>query len=187
EADKLRKDLDFILEMGSKEIKKSAIKLKQNFEVIFMIVVKKAVWETSSSPEKGQYGRLPVVPRRGKTHTTTGHRKNYEKVEAFWNKIENDLADLAIKSKRQELRLAEIGAACSVMKNTTTVLQTAIGRVDTTLSDATYYTSTPMRQNILSELSEEEDNPPSFYETSPVHKQFEPSPFISYSQVRKHD
>ncbi|CAG8677366.1 12543_t:CDS:2 [Funneliformis caledonium] len=160
--------------MGSKEIKKSAIKLKQNFEVIFMIVVKKAVWETSSSPEKGQYGRLLVVLRKGKTHTTT-------------NKIEKDLADLAIKSKRQELRLAEIGAAYSVMKNTTTVLQTAIGRVDTTLSNATYYTSTLVRQNLLSELSEEEDNPPSFYEIFPVHKQFELNLFIFYLQVRKHD
>ncbi len=53
EADKLLKDLDLILEIGSEEIKKGAIRLKQNFEVIFIIFVEKAVWETSSSPEKG--------------------------------------------------------------------------------------------------------------------------------------
>jgi hypothetical protein len=44
-----------------------------------------------------------------------------------------------------------------------------------------------VRQNLPSELMEEKVNPPSYNEISPVHKQLEPNPFISYSQGRKYD
>ncbi|CAI2184825.1 10933_t:CDS:10, partial [Funneliformis geosporum] len=199
EADKLLKNLDLILEIGSEEIKKGAIRMKLNFEYGRLPVVLRrgkthtttvgicllpALWSACPLWSAMQYGRLPVVLRKGKTHTTTSYRENYKDVRAFWSKLENDLADLAIESKRQELRLAEIGAACFVMKNTTTVLQTAIGRVDTTLSDATYYTMTPVpvRHNLPTELLKEKV----IYET-PVYRQFESSPFISYSQGRKHE
>ncbi|CAG8505417.1 7996_t:CDS:2 [Paraglomus occultum] len=197
EADKLRKDLDLILKNGPEENKKGAIRLKQSFKYGRLPVVPRrgkthtttvgtclllTLW--SACPlwsAVRQYGRLPVVPRRGKTHTTTNHRENHD-VRMFWNKIENELA---IRSKRQELRLTEIDAARSVMQNTATVLETAIGRVDTTLSDATYYTPTPVPCNLLSRLSEEKGLP-SYYEI-PAHWQPEPNPFISYSQDRKHD
>ncbi|CAG8692821.1 2745_t:CDS:2, partial [Acaulospora morrowiae] len=89
EADKLQKDLNFLLESDWEEAKKGAIRLKRSFEAsFFFIFTGKVVWETLSSPEKGQYKRLPVVPRRGETHTTTKHRLNNQDINNFWNKIE---------------------------------------------------------------------------------------------------
>ncbi|CAG8628465.1 5660_t:CDS:2 [Funneliformis mosseae] len=96
---------------------------------------------------------------------------HYKDVAIFWNNIEDDLANIAIKS-----------ATYFVMQNTATILQTAISR-----SDATYYTVILICQNLSLELLENIDNLFSFYETPSVYKQLETSLLISYSQNRKHD
>ncbi|CAG8641433.1 17049_t:CDS:2 [Acaulospora morrowiae] len=64
EADKLRKDLDIIIEVGSEESKNSAIKMKRIFKF---------------------------------------HRESYKEVMFFWDKIESDLANLAVKNREREL------------------------------------------------------------------------------------
>ncbi|CAG8482462.1 6511_t:CDS:10, partial [Paraglomus brasilianum] len=69
EADILRKCLE---SLSSEDVKKRAGMLLQGFDVI-------TVWKASSSPEKGQYGRLPAVPRRARN----------QDVNNLWNEIES--------------------------------------------------------------------------------------------------
>ncbi|CAG8644203.1 12205_t:CDS:10, partial [Ambispora leptoticha] len=75
------------------------------------------------------------------------HRDHCKDVGIFWDRIEENLIDTAIKAKGKELRLTEIGVACSVMNSTSTVLQTAIRRVDTTLKSIGKRSSESMIDN----------------------------------------
>ncbi|CAG8596527.1 15904_t:CDS:10 [Gigaspora rosea] len=142
EASRLRKSLDLLILNGSKEAKNNANR------------------------------RLLVVLRRGKPHTTKlgilrvaqfmvlrGHRGHYKDIDVFWNNIENNLVDTTIKTREKELHLAEIGAACSVMNSTTAVLQSAIGRVDTTLKSVGTRPSELVNDDCTKKIKHIEDSP----------------------------
>ncbi|CAG8727714.1 13265_t:CDS:10 [Dentiscutata erythropus] len=75
--------------------------------------------------------------------------------------IENNLVDTTIKTKEKELHLAEIGAACSVMNSTTTVLQSAIERVDITLKGAGKRPPELVNNDCTKKIKHIEDSPTS--------------------------
>ncbi|KAF0361919.1 hypothetical protein F8M41_014088 [Gigaspora margarita] len=88
-----------------------------------------------------------------------GHRGHCKDIDVLWNNIENDLVDTTIKTREKELHLAEIGAACSVMNSTTTVLQSAIGRVDTTLKSVGKRPSELVNDDCTKKIKHIEDSP----------------------------
>ncbi|CAG8529961.1 16512_t:CDS:2 [Cetraspora pellucida] len=80
-------------------------------------------------------------------------------IDVLWNNIENNFVDTTIKTREKELHLAEIGAACSVMNSTTAVLQSAIGRVDTTLKSVGKRPSELVNDDCTKKIKHIEDSP----------------------------
>jgi len=88
------------------------------------------LWSTKLLPL--HYANLEWITNEDFFVNLKNHRSFYD-VKAIWTQIDRELIEKQLQNKENEFQLTQMEAACSLVQSTTTILQTTVKGIGTTV------------------------------------------------------